>query len=132
MYVSQLDRPWLETPYAIQGILVQTMEDILELEQHCQFVYVDINKSDAHIIKKYSKNIPNATKIHETVKVTKKIHQTPRAVTGKTPFHGGLIYSDKSTVEEELPVANKVRHVALEVIKEVKENFDRDNDLRHL
>ena len=34
MYVSQLDRPWLETPYTIQGILIKTMEDILELERH--------------------------------------------------------------------------------------------------
>lgn len=24
MYVSDLDRPWLETPYSIQGILIQS------------------------------------------------------------------------------------------------------------
>ncbi len=128
MYVSQLDRPWLETPYAIQGILIQDMEDILELEKHCAFVYIDLNKSNAHIVKKYSHKVIDTVKIHETVKVTKRPYQTPRTVTKGTVFHGGLTYTDKCTVEEELPIATKVRHVALEVIKKVKENFEHNKD----
>lgn len=124
MYVSQLDRPWLETPYAIQGILIKDMEDILELEKYCVFVYIDMNKSEAHIIKKYGREISSAVKVDETPKVTKGNYQTPRATTRRTPFHGGLVYTDKCTMEEELPVAKKVRDIAVKVIKEVKERFE--------
>ncbi|WP_090699327.1 HD-GYP domain-containing protein [Nitrosomonas aestuarii] len=129
MYVSQLDRPWLETPYAIQGISIKTMEDILALERYCVFVYVDLNKSDPHIVKKYSPGASGAVKIQETAKVAKGIYQTPRAVTEKTPFHGGQVYADTRTVEEELPVANQVHHIALDVIKEIKTNFERSDTL---
>ena len=127
MYVSQLDRPWLETPYAIQGILIQDMEDILELEKYCSFVYIDLNKSKAHIVKKYSHKIADTVKIHKTAKITKRPYQTPRTVTRGTAFHGGLVYTDKCTIEEELPVATKVRHVTLEVMKKVKENFEQNH-----
>ena len=61
MYVSQLDQPWLETPYSIQGILIKDMEDILELEQYCAFVYVDISKSEVHIAKKYTPALQKKT-----------------------------------------------------------------------
>ena len=45
MFVSGLDRPWTDTPYLIQGFLLETDEDILELRRHCQYVYIDRNKS---------------------------------------------------------------------------------------
>jgi hypothetical protein len=38
MYVSELDRPWLETPYLIQGILIQSQEDIDLLKRYCTTV----------------------------------------------------------------------------------------------
>ncbi len=129
MYVSQLDRPWLETPYNIQGILIKTMEDILELERHCVFVYVDLNQSESHIVKKYSAGGLNKVDVHETIKVANKPYVTPRADVDKTPFHGGTIYTDTCTVEEELPVATKVHHIALEVIKEIKTSFEHNDNI---
>lgn len=41
MYVAELDRPWLETPFATQGFLVREQADIEYVSQHCTFVYVD-------------------------------------------------------------------------------------------
>ena len=41
LYVSELDRPWLETPFLFQGFLVRDDDDIAELRKHCKFVYVD-------------------------------------------------------------------------------------------
>ena len=41
MYVSNLDRPWLDTPFVIQGFLVKDDEDIVALQQHCEYVYID-------------------------------------------------------------------------------------------
>jgi HD-GYP domain-containing protein (c-di-GMP phosphodiesterase class II) len=45
MYVSRLDRPWLETPYLLQGFQIKTQEDIDELKKYCEYVLVDIELS---------------------------------------------------------------------------------------
>lgn len=41
MYVAQLDRPWLESPFMFQGFTVHTEEELEQLRQLCRFVYVD-------------------------------------------------------------------------------------------
>ncbi|HUF20283.1 MAG TPA: DUF3391 domain-containing protein, partial [Burkholderiales bacterium] len=41
MFVFELDRPWLDTPYPIQGFLIQSQEDIDNLRAYCKHVYVD-------------------------------------------------------------------------------------------
>jgi len=46
MYVSSLDRPWLETPFALQGFLVKSQRDIDKISKFCEFVYVDFEKSE--------------------------------------------------------------------------------------
>ena len=45
MYVCELDRPWTETSYLLQGVLIQSAEDIATLQDLCTFVYVDAEKS---------------------------------------------------------------------------------------
>lgn len=45
MYVSELDRPWLETPFLFQGFEISSAEEIEELQRYCQFVYVDLQQS---------------------------------------------------------------------------------------
>ncbi|MCW9047066.1 MAG: HD-GYP domain-containing protein [Gammaproteobacteria bacterium] len=45
MYVSQLDRPWIETPYLLQGFLIESREDIDELFKYCKYVFVDVELS---------------------------------------------------------------------------------------
>lgn len=41
MFVSELDRPWLETPFLVQGFLIETMEHIDLVQQFCEYVYID-------------------------------------------------------------------------------------------
>lgn len=40
MYVSSLDRPWLETPFLLQGFPIQRQEEIDALRELCHHVYV--------------------------------------------------------------------------------------------
>ncbi|OUS28930.1 hypothetical protein A9Q99_10575 [Gammaproteobacteria bacterium 45_16_T64] len=44
MYVSALDRPWLETPYLMQGFFINSLEDIDKLRSLCEYVYVDVER----------------------------------------------------------------------------------------
>ena len=45
MYVSELDRPWLETPFLFQGFFIRSKHEIDELHEYCAFVYIDIEQS---------------------------------------------------------------------------------------
>jgi putative nucleotidyltransferase with HDIG domain len=41
MYVANLDRPCLETPYLMEGFYIRDLDDIEELARHCEYVYID-------------------------------------------------------------------------------------------
>ena len=45
MYVSKLDRPWIETPFLLEGFLIKGPDDIAELRKHCEHVYIDLEQS---------------------------------------------------------------------------------------
>ena len=45
MYVSRLDRPWLETPFVFQGFTVKDRTELELLQSYCHTVYVDIRRS---------------------------------------------------------------------------------------
>jgi HD-GYP domain-containing protein (c-di-GMP phosphodiesterase class II) len=44
MYVSRLDRPWLGTPYPLQGFLVAGQDDVVQLQRLCSHVFVDTTR----------------------------------------------------------------------------------------
>jgi len=41
MYISKLDRPWLDTPFLFQGFQVNCESDIDTVKQFCEYVYID-------------------------------------------------------------------------------------------
>ena len=45
MYVAQLDRPWLATPFLFQGFEIRDTAELEQLQKYCQYVYVDIKRS---------------------------------------------------------------------------------------
>ena len=45
MYVANLDRPWRETPFPLQGILIRSVSDIRKISEYCDYVYIDLIKS---------------------------------------------------------------------------------------
>ena len=44
MYVSRLDRPWVETPFIFQGFLVRGPDEIERTKKYCKYVYIDIER----------------------------------------------------------------------------------------
>jgi HD-GYP domain-containing protein (c-di-GMP phosphodiesterase class II) len=49
MFVSELDRPWLDTPFALQGLLLQNQTQLDALCAHCRFVYIDLARSSSAV-----------------------------------------------------------------------------------
>lgn len=47
MFVAELDRPWLDTPFALQGVLLQRQAQIDAMHRFCRYVYVDLDRSAA-------------------------------------------------------------------------------------
>ena len=45
MYVSELDRPWIQTPFLFQGFRITNSDEIEQLSNLCDFVFVDTEKS---------------------------------------------------------------------------------------
>jgi HD-GYP domain-containing protein (c-di-GMP phosphodiesterase class II) len=41
MYVQELDRPWLETPFMFQGFCIKTADEIETLCKHCDYEYIN-------------------------------------------------------------------------------------------
>ena len=46
LYVADLDRPWLETPFLFQGFKISDDDEIAELQKHCKSVIVDVTQSE--------------------------------------------------------------------------------------
>lgn len=45
MYVVELDRPWIDTPFLFQGFLIENDEQIGQLQEYCKFVLIDSLRS---------------------------------------------------------------------------------------
>jgi len=49
MYVAELDRPWLESPFLFQGFTVESRRELTQLRETCHYVYVDVERSRADL-----------------------------------------------------------------------------------
>lgn len=47
MFIAELDRPWLETPFALQGFVVRDAEEIKYVSNYVDHVYVDAEYTGA-------------------------------------------------------------------------------------
>jgi len=45
MFVSDLDRPWLDTPFLLQGFMIENDKQIRQLQEYCKFVFIDLDRS---------------------------------------------------------------------------------------
>lgn len=115
MYVTRLDRPWLETPYLFQGFHIKSQEDIDELMKYCDYVFVDVELSEI-----IEKKTPQFSAIVQSDDEEKRllINARPR------------IYKDETTREAELTTAREshqaLSNVAEDIMKYISSNKKLD------
>ncbi|NOQ81091.1 MAG: DUF3391 domain-containing protein [Methylophaga sp.] len=102
MYVSRLDRPWLETTFLFQGFELKTTDDIKEVQKQCDYVFVDVNKQ--------IKNVRNAVK---STPYSKSWIETRKAPPKKTNFSQEFIYAESVYHKTGSLVKGFMEHVAL-------------------
>ena len=49
MFVVELDRPWLDTPFLLQGFLIDDQVELDTLVRYCNYVYVDLELSSPSV-----------------------------------------------------------------------------------
>ncbi|MBT8129847.1 MAG: HD-GYP domain-containing protein [Gammaproteobacteria bacterium] len=90
MYVSSLDRPWLDTPFLMQGFLIKDPDEIMLLKKYCEYVYIDTSKGEDA-----AQYIQEARKLKSNDRLEKCLVDNTKLVE----------YVDIKTTTEEMPVA---------------------------
>lgn len=67
MFVADLDCPWSESPFLLQGLTIGTNSDIDTLREYCQWVYVEVSEEEWIEYKPHAK-----TKIVKRTRFTEK------------------------------------------------------------
>ena len=49
MYISELDHPWIESPFLFQGFLLNDDEQVQQVQGTCKYVYVDTEKTPQEV-----------------------------------------------------------------------------------
>lgn len=117
MYVSRLDRPWLETPHAIQGFVLDSQEDVERVARFSQYVYIDVRRGqapDPHFI------------LHD------KRVDAARPLKQALPTMGSVDYEDQSTLQMELVEAREatreLKNATTEIIRDLRDGKNLDLD----
>ncbi|MBX3706065.1 MAG: HD-GYP domain-containing protein [Pseudomonadales bacterium] len=100
MYVAELDRPWLETPFTLQGFYIRAPGDIERLGRYCRFVRVDPRRYDIRLA--------NAARaVQGDARSVGGGQRRVGAVAGPEPDPGfdRHTYDDTGEIEQELPTA---------------------------
>ena len=128
MYVSRLDRPWLETPFLFQGFFIRNDSEIEDLRRYCEYVEIDLEESDATIMDSLSPagSTPGKSTTSTSVQQRQNSiwHRIRRLLGGKekvAPEHPqpGEFYQDTANTADELVVARSVHSGALEQLMNV-------------
>jgi HD-GYP domain-containing protein (c-di-GMP phosphodiesterase class II) len=118
MYVAELDRPWLGTPFHFQGFPLTSEAQIEELKKHCNSVTIDLEKgiSDGAPGTR-SAAAPSAPAVAAASGVQDMADDEPWAQPGPAG------YPNVTTVEQELRVAKEVYSELEQSIQRCLENI---------
>lgn len=113
MYVSELDRPWLDTPFVVQGFTITSEAEVEELEKHCRFVYVDVDRSAQRGLKRSSRQVGTRGDLRSIISRIDRDESIPLKFRPRLEDVGKLLfphrkilkYEDAHDLEQELPFA---------------------------
>ncbi len=74
MFVAELDRPWLETPFSLQGFVVRDQEDVLYISNYVDKVYVDTEYAGSQVFLNLA-TMPAANAEGERLQLKADFHQ---------------------------------------------------------
>ncbi|MBA1147611.1 HD-GYP domain-containing protein [Ectothiorhodospiraceae bacterium WFHF3C12] len=109
LYVAELDRPWLESPFLFQGFRIESDRDLEQLREACAYVYVDPDRSEAAALSRVQASRPTPRRPEAAV-VSAVRRREIEGLFGDDP------YPNPARFRQELVRASRVRGEARDVV----------------
>jgi len=130
MFITELDRPWLDTPFLFQGFLIETEDQITDLRRYCQYVLVDPLRSIGWAP---GQDTPEHQEALRRLAMLDRENQNalpplPLALAEQAsgPFSRNLNrYADRAQLEQELPRAKEIQHRAEQAVEQLFEDLQQ-------
>lgn len=138
MFVYELDRPWLDTPFVFQGFLLEEQAQIEDLRLYCRFVWVDPAKSTVPVgpesrrvpaVSKASAAMAKRLEAMEQIECERSILELEDTTVPASTPTGRLLaklrthYPPLAKVEDELPVAKQTLDRTSEAVRSILEGI---------
>lgn len=122
MFVADLDRPWHETPFPLQGFYVKSYDDVKDLSQYCTYVFVDTNKSRVKKTASHIVGSPVASSVKKsgnatTTKKSRKVSASDELVLPPVVIKASQDYAVSASLHKE---ANRVQRLHSQIHESVK------------
>jgi len=154
LFISELDRPWLDTPFLMQGFLLENQQQIELLIEYCEFVTVDLVRSQggiaqwttllseapSHKKSSRSKRSPRfelelspeqkaerlniLRELRRLFSTWRQQHNTDTAHTKHEPKI--ILYDDSAAVEQEIKIASQTHKTAQRFVLSLMESVRQD------
>ncbi|MGB5277538.1 MAG: HD-GYP domain-containing protein [Gammaproteobacteria bacterium] len=135
MYVSNLDRPWLDTPFLIQGFVIKDDDEISLLKKYCEHVFIDTAKGidteqyihDSNKLKtnaRLEQCLVDHTKLAEYVDAKTPAEEMPAAKAAIDEASNRVIAIMEAVKVNEIIDAEQVRDVVSPILESVIRNPD--------
>ncbi|HEY5682919.1 MAG TPA: HD-GYP domain-containing protein [Sulfuricaulis sp.] len=127
MYISQLDRPWLESPFLFQGFELRTDEEMDLLRKHCKYVIIDT--ALGLDVLPLSNRVEYESRMRaiqeEEDELTAKIRELADSP-GRTRTRPA--YEDLAPLEQEIPRAREIESSARDVMNDMLRNIQKGKE----
>ncbi len=135
MYVAQLDRPWLETPFLFQGFYIRDEDEIMELQAHCEHVYVSrecvTTQPDAAVSRVTTRSETGRQQqpAKRRFSIRALFGLSKRPATNEDFEQTNVIYQDVTSLKEESKTALTAHEEAIKTVHGVMESLNSSGRL---
>lgn len=95
MYICRLDRPWTDTPFLMQGFMVDSDQQISLLRQYCRSVWIDVERGSG------PRDAP--------LQLLSSSRNCKPPARDTDQVLGSVVHVDSSSFDEELPQAREAQ-----------------------
>jgi len=118
MFVAELDRPWLDTPFSVQGFVLRDDDDVLFVAKHVDHVFIDADYRGSDILVELK---PQSTPERATLELKADFAQAKVAFASTADTLDTVFASLRSGVETDM---NEVKRAVRPLIEGVFNNAD--------